>query len=122
MRPRIFETVATNLAVRSLLGAGPTKFYQFGVAPQNVTYPYAVWQIVGGSPENYLGDRPDIDRCTIQVDVYAVSAESARNVADVLRDSIEPVAHIVRWNGEFTEPETKAHRVSFDVSWWERRL
>jgi hypothetical protein len=126
MYPPIFPTIKASAAVRALIGSGasgadPVRFYQFGMAPQKVVKPYAVWQRVGGSPENYLDRVPDMDSLPLQVDVYASEqqgAEVARNVVVALRDAIEPVAHITAWLGESQDPETQNYRSSFQVDWW----
>ena len=57
---------------------------------KSVTLPYAVWQTVGGYPENYLAEVPDVDQFMVQVDVYAATATSARSTAEAIRDAIEP--------------------------------
>lgn len=118
MYPPIFPVVAASSAVKALIGPNPVRFYQFGLAPQNVVKPYAVWQRTSGAPENYLGQTPDIDSFTLMVDVYAGSADSARSVAAALRDAIEPAAHITSWIGESIDPDTKNNRFSFLVDWW----
>lgn len=117
MFPPVFQTCAASAAVTALIGTTPVRLYPFGEAPQGVIYPYAVWQLVSGSPENYLGDRPDADSFTVQIDVYADTATSARNVAKALRDAIEPVAYVTSWRGESRDPDTKKYRFSFDVAW-----
>ena len=121
MIPPIFATAAASPAVTALLGTTPVRFFLFGEATQDTPKPYAVWQRVAGSPENYLGTQPDIDNYYTQVDVYATTASSARAVADALRDAFEPVATIVSWGAESKDPTTKAYRSSFDVSWWTER-
>ena len=95
--------------------------YPFGDAPQLGSRPYAVWQVVGGEPENYLNQTPDIDGITVQVDVYAKLASDAREAATALQAAIEPVAHVVRFNGEWRDPETRSYRVSFTVDWFVKR-
>lgn len=117
MNPTIFEVCRANTGVTDLLGLSPTRFYPFGQAPQNTAMPYAVWQTVGGAPENYLGQVPDIDLYSLQVDVYALTSSAARDVAQAIRDAVEPVAHITSWRGESRDTETKAYRYSFDVDW-----
>lgn len=92
-----FLCVCGSTAVTALLGTMPVRLYPFGMQDDKVTYPYAVWQNVSGSPENYLGTRPDIDSFTLQVDVYADTAAQAVTVAKVMRDAIEPHAYITRW-------------------------
>lgn len=117
MYPPIFETVAADSNVQTNIGTSPCRFYPFGEAPQNVQKPYAVWQFVTGRPENYLNQVPDIDSMSIQVDVYAATASDARDVAQALRDAIEPHAHIISWRGEDRDEDTRNYRVSFDVDW-----
>ncbi|WP_028627656.1 tail completion protein gp17 [Metapseudomonas resinovorans] len=117
----LFQVCAADAAVQVALGNNPVRLYPFGEAPQNVARPYAAWQGIGGAPENFLSQRPDIDRFAIQVDVYADTATAARNAAKALRDAIEPHAHITRWGGESRDPVTNHYRVSFDVDWWTPR-
>lgn len=113
----IFAVCAASPRVRALLGSDPLRVYPFGMQDDAVVYPYAVWQNVTGSPENYLAQRPDADAFTLQVDAYADTVDEVINVAAALRDAIEPHAHITRWGGQEKDPETKRYRYSFDVEW-----
>ena len=117
MFPPIFSTCAAVGAVTVLFGTSPVRFWPFSSAPQDASMPYAVWQIIGGSPENYLGQVPDIDRFSLQVDVYATTGSAAQSAAAALRDAIEPHAHITAWRGGDRDAVTKTFRVSFDVEW-----
>lgn len=121
MYPPIFEVAAASDAVKTLLGTNPVRLYPFGSAPQDVAKPYVTWQMVGGSPENYLGNRPDIDLFAIQIDVWADKASDTRAVAGALRDAIEPYAYITGYNGESRDSETLSYRYSFDVDWHVKR-
>lgn len=121
MTPPIFPAVNVP-AVRALLKTGqdPLRFYLFGKAPQGVQYPYAVWRLVYGTPENYLAGRPDTDSLGTQIDVFASQsqgADVARNVASALRDAIEGHAYITAWLGDDQDPDTKSYRTSFQVEW-----
>ena len=122
MTPDIFATVNTA-PVQALLktGTGPLRFYAWGKAPQTVVKPYAVWQLVGGSPENYLGDVPDIDASTVQVDVYALSSDSARTIATALRNEIEKKAYVTFIRGESVDIETGSYTFGFDSDWYTER-
>ncbi|WP_394243898.1 DUF3168 domain-containing protein [Halopseudomonas laoshanensis] len=113
----IFAVVSQAPAAAALLGNNPVRFWPFGEAEEDAVLPYAVWQPVGGGPENYIDSLPDADSHTLQVDVYAASEASARAVARALRDAIEPHAHIVSWRGESREQDTRLYRFSFDVDW-----
>lgn len=121
MYPPIFAVCSSNLQVQAELGALPCRLYLFGEAPKGVATPYAVWQVVFGSPQNYLGKVPDIDKYTLQIDIYANSAAEARDVAEALRGAIEPEAYVTSWRGESREPDTNLFRYSFDVDWMVKR-
>jgi hypothetical protein len=107
-------------AVTALLGTTP-RVFAFGEADQFTAKPYAVWQLVYGSPENKLAGVPDDDRFGIQVDVYADTSAKAREVGLALRDAFEPTGTIVSWNGESREPDTLLYRFSFTVEFMTER-
>lgn len=113
----IFPVCAASPVVNALLGGERLRLYPFGLQDDDVTYPYAVWQNISGEPENYLGQRPDADAFSLQVDVYADTPDEAIAVAAALRDAIEPHAHITRWGVQTRDSETKRYRYSFDVDW-----
>lgn len=117
MYPPIFTACASDPAVTALLGTNPTRLYPFGEADQGVTSPYAVWQVVSGSPENYLAGRPDLDGYTVQIDVYGDSDVQVADAATAIRNAIELKSHIVRWGGQTKEPDTGRYRISFDSDW-----
>lgn len=112
-----FSVCSVNLKVKELLGDDPVRIYPFGMHDDNLVYPYAVWQNIDGEPENYLKQNPDIDRYSIQVDVYGDTDEDTIAVARALRDAIQSKAYITRWNAQGRDPETLKYRYSFDVDW-----
>lgn len=114
----IFSLCASNPAVTALLGATPNmKLYMFGMAPQGVQAPYAVWQVISGQPEIYLSGRPDVEVHGIQIDVYAKTANESRKILNEIEKTIELDCYIVRYNGDSFETETKLFRSSLDVDW-----
>lgn len=116
--PPIFMLCAADPGVTALLGAPPAvRVFMFGMAPQNVQKPYAVWQVVSGAPENYLAGRPDTDQHTIQIDVYADSASQSRAALAAIERAIELQSYVTRYGGESRDTETKNYRSSMDVSW-----
>ena len=121
MYPPIFEIASASAAVTALIGSSPVRLWPFAQAPENSTLPYVVWQTIGGSPENYINNAPDIDQFSLQVDVYGTGAASVRAVAAALRDAIQGAANIVSWRGESTDFETKNYRFTFDVDWLVKR-
>ncbi len=122
MTPPIELVCAADPGVTALLGSGvDLRIYPFGEAPEGVLKPYAVWQLVNGSPENYLAGRPDVDGFTLQVDVYGTTSKSVRQVREAISDAIELRAYVTRWGGESRDTATKNFRASFDVDWIVRR-
>jgi hypothetical protein len=121
MNPPFFPAINVS-AVWAVFGSNPVRVFPFGEAPKDTGKPYAVWQTVNGRPYNYLNEVPDGDDWLVQVDVYVESESPATAInqvtegARVLRDALEPVAHITAWRGASREPTTKFYRYSFDVS------
>lgn len=111
----IFSIVNTSAAVIALLGPAPVRVYAFGLAPQRVGTPYATWQIISGSPENYLGSLPDVDAYSVQFDVWADSELSVLSAAQALRNAIEPRAHITAWGNAAQDSQTKLYRYTFSA-------
>jgi hypothetical protein len=119
----IFTLCSADAGLQALLedASGIFRMFPFGEVPEGESRPYVVFQTVYGSPENYLGNVPDIDSYGIQVDVYAIEASAARDVTIALRDVIEPHAHIVGWSGEMRDPSTRLYRTGFTVDWFVSR-
>ncbi|MBI0679629.1 DUF3168 domain-containing protein [Citrobacter koseri] len=111
----VFAICSADPKVKELLGDDPVRLYPFGMHDDDLVYPYAVWQNVNGEPENYLKQNPDIDRYSIQVDVYGDTDDDAIAVARALRDAIQSRAYITRWNAQGRDSVTMKYRYSFDV-------
>lgn len=122
MYPPVFAVCRADSAVNALLLSDDIlRLFPHGRAPQGVQYPYATWQVVAGSPENYLAGRPDIDGFTLQVNCYGNTGVEAINVATAIRDAVELKAHVVSWHGDDTDPDTSKPYTSFDIDWWNPR-
>lgn len=116
MFPPLFATCEGNAGVKAIFGTSP-RIFPHGIADQNTPKPYAVFQIITGDPENYLGQLPDIDGYLTQVDVYATTPQVAANGAQAIRDALEPVAYVQSWRGQFKDPDTSLFRYGFDIAW-----
>lgn len=115
MIPPVFPILSTDTALRALLGTNPVRVFPFGEAPQDVAKPYAVWQNISGSPENYLGDLPDADSYTVQIDVYAADSVSVINSARAIRNALEPVAYVTSLGNTSRDNETRDYHYSLSV-------
>ncbi|EAA8256766.1 DUF3168 domain-containing protein [Salmonella enterica subsp. enterica] len=114
----IFPVCASSPEVTALLGSNPVRIYPFGIQDDNVVYPYAVWQnLPGGGPENYLNQRPDADKFSLQIDVYADTADEAMLAAQAIIYAIELKANIIRYGPQDRDESTLKYRYSFDVDW-----
>ena len=115
--PPIFQVAAADLAVKALLGINPVRLYLFGLAPPKPAGTYCVWQVISGSPENFLAGRPDAEAYSLQLDIYAASADEARAAGHAIEYAVELSATITGYNGESRDTETGLYRYSFDVDW-----
>lgn len=115
--PPLFPLCASDSSVTALLGTNPVRLFMFGMAPQGVQKPYAVWQMVGGGPESYLAGRPDSEGHSIQIDVYGDSAADTRAALAAIEHAIELHCYVTRYGGESRDPETMSYRSSMDISW-----
>lgn len=121
MTPQVFPTLSANAAVRAALGASPTRIYPWGLAPDNVADPYCVWQVISGTPNNFLGCRPNMDYFAVQFDVYGVTEPSVVAAAKAIRDALEPRQQISSWGSADRDSATKRYRFNFSVNWWQPR-
>lgn len=120
MWPPIQQAVYDHVPARTLLGPNPLRFYLFGKIPETEGAggtPYATWQVINGSPENYLNRLPDMDAMTLQVDVYGVTQAESTAASVAVRDAIERRAHITFWRSMGQDPDTKLFRFTFTLDW-----
>jgi hypothetical protein len=121
MSPPIGPVIAASAAVHAELGMDPTRFWSFGEAPRdadgNVQSPYAVWQTVYGSPQNFIDGESNDEQWGLQIDVYARTADDARRIAGVLRAVLKPHTVLVAFNGESKDVPTGLYRYSFTIEW-----
>src|SRR6478752_796399 len=110
MIPPIFEIVKANAAATAFIGTAPVRFYPWLEAPQNKVYPYATYTY-SGLPENYLGDLPDVDNFSTQVNVWAENGDDCINTARAIRDAVEPKGHMTSIGQVSRDPETKSYRI-----------
>lgn len=116
MTPAMFEYANESAVVKQHLGSGAAmRFHEFGEATQTPQHPYAVWQLVGGAPENQLAGIPRMDTARVQVDVYADKPSKARVIALALRDALEPHGYVTAYNFEIREPDSRLFRFSFSA-------
>lgn len=114
MIPPIFSLCAADAAVTALLGSAPVRLYPFGLAPQGVARPYAMWQGTA-APENYIAGRADADAWSIQVDIYAGTDQLARDTAAAVRHAVELSAYVTALRIMPRDPETMDYRYTMQI-------
>ena len=119
--PPLFATASVVSAVRAIFGTNPVRIYPIGDAPSkgeaDYAVPYATFQTVAGSPENYLSGRPDAAEFREQVDVMAPSLTEARAGAKAIMEAVELVAQVASFNGNRRDPDSNLVVYSFDIAW-----
>lgn len=81
--------------------------------------PYVCWQIINANPEQYLDEASDMDDVYVQIDIYATTKANARQIAKLLRSTIENQCYIENYTGVERDPETTLYRIRIDSRWHE---
>lgn len=116
MMPPIFSILSGAAGVTAFVGAPPRmRLFPFGEADQATLKPYITWQLISGLPENYLGQLPDVDRYRTQVDIWAETQAVANEVAEAVRDALEPHAYILGSGNTIRDADTRCFRYMLDV-------
>lgn len=121
MIPPVYTLLSGSTSIAAIFGSAPCRIYPWGEAPQGVAYPYATWGTVDGTPENYLGQVPDIDSIRVQVDVWARTGDDCADGARAIRDELETACHMVSFGSMERDPDTKAYRMRMDFEFWTDR-
>lgn len=117
MLPPVFRILKAAPAVTAIVGAEP-RIYRHDAAPQDVDRPYVTWFLVTGTPENELSDVPGMDRIAFQVDCWHQQDGGIEDLAQAVRDAIEPHAHMTAIVVNGYEPETKLYRIGMQFDYW----
>ena len=91
------------------------------VAPQTVTLPYAVYQVISQVPSNVLADTPGLFNSRLQVDIFTRLYAEAQTLKGQIRSAMS--SGFGRNASEISsqdlyEEEVKLYRVSMDWSIW----
>jgi hypothetical protein len=121
MFPPVFALANASAPVKAIFGISPLRIYAFGEATQATPKPYAVWQSIGISPENYLNQTPDADFMPTQIDVYADTAAVSRSGAQALRDLYQQYGYVTTQREWPREPDTNLYRYQIDIDFWQYR-
>lgn len=121
MNPDLFPILKANASVTALLGSEPLRVFPHGRAPTNTVKPYAVYAVYNANPENYLGQRPDIDNKGTQIEIFADTSQSLESCFLAIRDALEDFAHMTNYNTPDLDANTNLYGVRMEFDFWEAR-
>lgn len=114
MLPPIYNILSTDPAVAAVVGA---RIYPHGEAPQHVTRPYVTWYLVASVPENELGGAPDIDKASLQVDCWDLTSVGVMQLAQVVRDALQPHCVLTAFLLDQRDTETRLYRFAIQADY-----
>lgn len=120
MLPEVFPILSEDSDVIGFVG---NRIYRHGHAPQNANAPYITWFVVVGTPENCMDTTPTIDRYTIQIDCWSSHNGSTQveQMAEAVRDAMEPHAHMTSIPVNEKDFETQRYRIGMVFDFWRHR-
>lgn len=121
----VFSLLAANAAVTAIIGSPPAmRCYGAGSIPEtgvvNANIPCVTQQVVSGLPQNMLARAPNVDYTLVQVDVWELTQVKARQLMELVRDTLEDGGR----NTMRTVPmdsyeiETKRYRWLMEFEFW----
>ncbi len=122
MLPPIYNLLQADPTVVGMVG---NRVFRHGTAPKGVSSPYLTWFQVAGTPENTLSERPAVDRSTVQLDVWVDGPNGdrrAEEIAEAVRDALEPYAHQTSTPIDQRDPETRLWRIALEFDFWLSRV
>lgn len=121
MNSEIFDILNKSNPVKALLGSNPLRVYPWGRAPENPRLPYVVYTMYSASPENYLGTRGDIDRKSVQVNIYADTAARNTSCFNAIRNSLEGKAYLTTYRANEVDEDKDTYSTIMEFDFWESR-
>ena len=121
MLPAVFPLLASDSEVTGFVGSSPARVYRHGEAPQTVALPYVTWFLSSGRPDNVIDDVAPVDEMTVQVDCWSDSDAEVEQLAEAVRNAIEPYHYITAIGPNGRDPETMRYRLGMTITFWMMR-
>jgi hypothetical protein len=94
--PPILRWLKESADVRALVGNSKPRVYM-DEAPASMIdgdQTYLVWRVIAATPENYLGDAPDIANVRVQLDHFARQQDETLRLATAVVLALERHGHL----------------------------
>jgi hypothetical protein len=117
----MFPPVYTLLAGSSLVaGYVDSRIYPHGRAPQKVAAPYITWDVMGGAPENTLGELPLTDSYVVRVRLWSDHGDAVDvfAIGESIRDCLEAEAYMESVPMTGRDEETLRHWLELQFRFW----
>lgn len=119
--PPFYQWFNDASAVVGLFGGGEAMRIYRDELPQRCAYPAIRWQLVSGTPENYMDGPPGIDNGRFQFDIFAPTQDACDAAQVAVLEVLEAEGYVVSYNGTGRDELTKQYFTSFDLSLWQER-
>lgn len=111
----LFALIKADPTCTALLGANPTRFFEFGTAPELEALPYATHQELTGTPLNLMEGSPSTDHIKTQIDVWGRTASETRAVTRAIRKAIDPTCLVTYFQNTY-DVESRLYRAIVHVT------
>lgn len=105
MESPTYDLLVANSALTALVPAA--RVFKSGFAGDSPVAPYITIQEIGGVPENYMAGRPGMDRFRPTVKVCSKDEAQCKQIARIVRDTLELDAQCIVFDGPEVDAETR---------------
>lgn len=109
--PPVYALLSGAAAVTTLVA---DRIHAQGYAGDSPQAPYITWQIVTGTPGNYVSGRPGTDDVRVQVDAWAKDPATAQAIGAAVAAALELAAQGVSF---FDDYDSDAALYRFGSDW-----
>lgn len=87
----LYDKVTATAAITSLIGSGASARFYPDLAPASPTRPYVTYRTISTTRSRHFGgvSNSQVDFARVQVDVWAATPGSRRDVADAIRAAFD---------------------------------
>lgn len=122
MLARLFDILNSDVQVKLQLGANPLRVYPYGTKLDTIPRrPYALYGVFNAVPYNYLACRPDVDLSGIQMDIYAITSQSAISCFNAIRNAVETEGYVTNFSTPDRDIEDGLYHVQMEIDFHDER-
>lgn len=114
----VVPTLKASKEVTDLLGINPLRVFEDFATLK--TYPYAVWTVISGDPQNNLDCPANTDHVSFQIVVYDTQQKRASEIRQAIRKALEPHCYVTNIHPNHFEriADSNIFGRGFDANWF----